>query len=117
MRPLVDPLRCFALGLTLVSLAGCSEYMRRSELISPYGGDAVNGNKIVQMVDPWPRASARRVIAYDGTVMRRAVERYHSGTVIRPKGIGTSATYDEQPPGAANESGPPPAPQAAATPK
>lgn len=114
MRPFADPLRCAVLGLTLVSLAGCSEYVRRSEFISPYGGDAVSGNKVVQMVDPWPRASARRVIAYDGITMRRAIERYHSGTVIQPRGIGTSATYDSQPPSPSNESGPPPAPQASA---
>jgi len=113
MRPFIDPLRCAALGLTLVSLVGCSEYLRRSEFISPYGGDAVNGNKVVQMVDPWPRASARHVIAYDGMDMSRAVRRYRTGTVIQPKGIGTSATY--QAAGASNEPGPPPAPQAAAT--
>jgi len=115
MRPFVDPLRYAALGLTLISLAGCSEYVRRSELISPYSGDAVNGNKVVQMVDPWPRASARRVIAYDGIDMRRAVQRYHSGTVIQPRGIGTSAAYDAgPPPSPSNESGPPPVAQAAA---
>jgi hypothetical protein len=115
MRLFADLLRCAALGLTLASLAGCSEYLRRSELISPYGGDAVNGNKVVQMVDPWPRASARREIAYDGIVMRRAVERYHSGTVIPPKGTGTSTTYELQ--GPSNESGPPPNSQAAAAAK
>jgi hypothetical protein len=114
MRPFIDPLRWAALGLTLVSLAGCSEYVRRSEFISPYSGDAVNGNKVVQMVDPWPRASARHVIAYDGRDMRRAVQRYHSGTVLHPRGIGTSTAYDAAPPSPSNESGPPPVPQASA---
>jgi hypothetical protein len=84
----------FALSLSLVSLAGCSEYVTRSDLISPQGGDAVSRNKVVQMVDPWPRASAERNIAYDGAVMRRAVERYRTGHVIAPKGTGTSNAYD-----------------------
>lgn len=93
MRPSIKCPRA-AIGLALLSLAGCSEYVTRSDLGSPFAGDAVARNKVVQMIDPWPRASAERRIAYDGEVMRRAVERYHTGRVIRPKGSGTSDAYD-----------------------
>ena len=94
MRRFVKSVGGVALPLALVSLAGCSQYLTRSGLLSQQGGDAVARNAVVQMIDPWPRASADRNIAYDGTVMRRAVERYRSGHVIEPKGTGTSNTYD-----------------------
>jgi hypothetical protein len=53
----------------------------------------VEGDKVVQMVDPWPRASADRNIAYNGVAMESAVDRYKTGRVIPPKGTGTSASY------------------------
>jgi hypothetical protein len=88
-----DLVRAGALALTLVSLAGCSEYLARRDAISPFGGNAVEGNKVVEMVDPWPRAAADNRIAYNGAVMQSAVERYRTGRVIPPKGTGTSTTY------------------------
>jgi hypothetical protein len=45
------------------------------------------------MVDPWPREAANNNIAYNGTVMQSAVERYRTGRVIKPVGAGTSTTY------------------------
>ena len=85
--------RAGALALTLVSLAGCSEYLARRDVISPFGGNAVETDKVVQMDDPWPRDAADNHIAYNGTVIQSAVERYRTGRVIQPKGTGTSATY------------------------
>ena len=93
MRRFADLVRVGALTLALASLAGCSEYLARRDVISPLGGDAVDGDKVVQMVDPWPRAAADNRIAYNGTVMQSAVERYRTGRVIPPKGTGTSAAY------------------------
>lgn len=93
MRPYIDLLRAGGLVLALASLAGCSEYLARRDAISPLGGNAVEGDKVVQMVDPWPRESADRNIAYNGTVMQSAVERYRTGRVIKPTGTGTSTTY------------------------
>lgn len=89
-----------ALALTALlgsSLAGCSEYLDRRETISLNGGNAVAQNSIVQMVDPWPRASANRNIAFDGNVMESAVRRYRTGQVIPPRGIGTSSSYNASP--------------------
>ena len=93
MRRLTDLLRAGGLLLALASLAGCSEYLARRDAISPLGGNAVEGDKVVQMVDPWPREAANNNIAYNGTVMQSAVERYRTGRVIKPVAAGTSTTY------------------------
>jgi hypothetical protein len=70
------------------------------------------------MVDPWPAVAADRNIAYDGIVMRHAVERYHSGRVIVPNGPGTSSAYGDGAapaqsgdPASAGPSAPPPPPK------
>lgn len=117
MRPFSNAARWSALALVLPALASCSEYLARRDPISVYGGDAVMGNRVVQMVDPWPRAAADRNIAYDGTVMARAVRRYHEGRVIQPSLNGTSSAYDAPPAAQASEPLPQSAPaQAAAAP-
>jgi hypothetical protein len=85
--------RAIVLGASLASLAGCSEYFDRRDTIAVQGGNAVQTNKVVQMVDPWPRDSANRTIAYNGVVMQTAVERYRTGRVIPPSGINTATAY------------------------
>jgi len=93
MRLSVDFVRGAVLTLALVSLAGCSEYLARRDSISPLGGNTIEGDKLVQMVDPWPRASVDRDIAYSGIDIENAMERYKTGRVIPPKGTGTSGSY------------------------
>ena len=95
MRPSSNTLRTLALALLLAALAGCSEYLDRRETISLGGGDSVATDKVTQMVDPWPRDSANRNIAFDGAKMETAVERYRTNRVISPRGIGTSASYQQ----------------------
>ena len=90
-----DLMRVGALTLALVTLAGCSEYVARRDAISAYGGNAPETSKVVQMVDPWPAHAADRDIAYNGTVMQSAVERYRTGRVIQPKGTTTATTYQQ----------------------
>jgi hypothetical protein len=80
------------------ALAGCSEYLARRDAISPTAGDAVMTDRITQMTDPWPRDSADRDIAFNGERMEAAVNRYRTGTVIAPAGIGTGSTYQAPPP-------------------
>jgi hypothetical protein len=100
MHRFTNVVRWGALALTLPALASCSEYLARRDTISVYGGDAVMGNRVVQMVDPWPPHAADRNIAYDGTVMSRAVRRYHEGRVIQPSLNGTSSAYQDAQPNA-----------------
>jgi hypothetical protein len=90
-----DLARAGALTLVLAALAGCSEYVARRDAISAYGGNAVEADKVVHMVDPWPPHAADRNIAYNGTVMQSAAERYRTGRVTPPKGTGTSTTYQQ----------------------
>lgn len=99
-----------AFALTL-AIGGCSNgYLDRRETISQSAGDAVASNMVSQMVDPWPVYSGDKNLAYDGQKMQSAVERYRNNQVIVPKGIGTSASYQQaqQNPGggAANNSSP-----------
>jgi hypothetical protein len=104
MQPFNNPVRALALASLLATLAGCSEYLDHRETISLGGGDSVATNEATQMVDPWPRDSANRNIAYNGDKMQSAVERYRTNKVIPPQGIGTSASY--QPAAAQNNSAP-----------
>jgi hypothetical protein len=95
MQPSSNLLRTTALAVLLAALAGCSEYLDRRDTISLNGGNSVAANKVTQMVDPWPRASAKKNIAFNGAKMQSAVERYRTNRVIRPQGIGTSASYQQ----------------------
>jgi hypothetical protein len=95
MRPSNKAARALALAGVLVLLAGCSEYLDRRDTIALSSGDAAASNSATQVVDPWPRASADRNIAYDGQVMESAVERYRTNRVYPPQGTGTSNSYQQ----------------------
>lgn len=96
MRPSSNVVRVIALAVTLVTLGGCSEYLERRDTLSTASGDAVFTNRVTHMVDPWPRESASRDIAFNGEVMQAAVQRYRTGKVIPPAGTGTGSTYQPQ---------------------
>ena len=108
MRRFADAIGWCAIVLGLPALASCSEYLDRRDGISLYSGDAIAGNRVVQMVDPWPRVAADRNISYDGAVIGRAVARYRAGKVIQPRAGGTSSTYDENGQAAQGADVPPP---------
>jgi hypothetical protein len=75
-----------------ILLAGCSDiYFDRRDSIAPSVGDAVAVNKVTQMVDPWPQASANKNIAYNGEKMQTAIERYRQGRIIPPVNATTSS--------------------------
>ena len=71
----------------LAVLGGCSEYLDRRDTIAKSGGNAVATNVVTHMVDPWPRASANRNIAFNGARIESAFERYRNNKVIAPRGI------------------------------
>lgn len=83
------------------ALSGCSDiYFDRRETVVPYAGDAKAINQVTMMVDPWPRYSANRNIAFNGERMQGAVERYRTHNVIRPMSPLTSdsGTQPQPPP-------------------
>ena len=78
------------------AVAGCSEmYYDRRETVSLGAGDSVATNKVTQMVDPWPAASAKNNIAFNGQLMQAAQDRYNRGKVITPV-LPTSTSKDYQ---------------------
>jgi hypothetical protein len=95
MRPSSNIPRALALAALMTALAGCSEYLDRRDTISLNGGNSVASNEVSQMVDPWPRDSANKNIAFSGAKMQSAVERYRTNRVITPQGMSTSANYQQ----------------------
>ena len=57
-------------------------------------------NRVTQMIDPWPPASGRRNIAYNGEKMQTAAERYRTGRIIPPVNATTNTVVAPQRPGA-----------------
>jgi hypothetical protein len=70
-------------------------YFDRRQTIALGAGDALATNKVTQMVDPWPAASANNNIAFNGQLMQSAQDRYNRGKVITPV-LPTSASKDYQ---------------------
>jgi hypothetical protein len=95
MPPFSKALRTLALGALFATLGGCSEYLDRRDTIALSGGNAVATDVVTHMVDPWPRESANRNIAFNGPKMQMAVERYRTNRVVTPHGIGTSSAYQD----------------------
>jgi hypothetical protein len=81
------------LGTTLgVTLGGCSDlYFDRRDTISLASGEAMAANRATLAIDPWPAASGRNNIAYNGEKAEVAAERYRTGRVIPPVNATTSS--------------------------
>ena len=74
-------------------LGGCSDiYYDRRETIALGGDDALASNRAIHMVDPWPRHSENRNLAFNGQRSQSAVERYQHNKVIEPVSVTTSST-------------------------
>jgi hypothetical protein len=87
-------LRIAAALLLGVTLAACSDSnIDRRDTIALSGGNAVATDEATQMVDPWPRASANKNIAFNGQKMQSAVQRYRENKVTPPSSPGTTSAY------------------------
>ena len=82
---------CLALACSFVLVACSDLYLDRRETVSLGAGDAVANDAALQTIDPWPPASANRDIRSNGPRMAGAVERYRTGKIIQPQGLGTSS--------------------------
>lgn len=83
------------------TLAACSDiYYDRRETIALGADDAVAGNRAIHTVDPWPRHSANRNIAFNGERLQGAIERYRRHEVIEPRPESTSNVSQQQIPAA-----------------
>ena len=81
MQPFSKFAAKIVLAVLIATLAGCSEYLDRRDTIALSGGNAVYTDRVTHTVDPWPRDSANREIAFNGDKMQTAVERYRRGVV------------------------------------
>jgi hypothetical protein len=89
-QPVTRPLAVAA--ILAVSLAACSElYYERRDTLSLVSGESMAANRVTHMIDPWPRASGKRNIAYNGEKAAAASERYRTGRIIRPGHASTSS--------------------------
>ncbi len=74
------------------TLGGCSDiYFDRRDTISLASGEAMAANRATMIIDPWPVASGRNNIAYNGEKAAVAAERYRTGRVIPPVNATTSS--------------------------
>jgi hypothetical protein len=91
-----SPSRTSALAILIAAaatLGGCSDiYYDRRESIAVGAGDAIETNKVTQVVDPWPPYVNNRNFAFNGQRMQAAHERYRHNKVITPVNVTTSST-------------------------
>ncbi len=64
------------MGVAVMLPACSSDYTVRQDPVSLDAGDAVERNKIAQIIDPWPRNTGNTRILYNGERMLNAVENY-----------------------------------------
>ena len=77
-------LAVIGVGLMLTACASEDLYLDRRDSVALNAGDAVAGNTVTQMVDPWPAESGNKNIAFNGERMQSAQQRYRTGKVIPP---------------------------------
>ena len=78
-------------------LGGCSDiYYDRRETVALGADDHIAANRVVQMVDPWPRDVGNKNIAFNGQRMQAAVERYRNNRVIPPVNVTTTSMTQAQ---------------------
>ena len=83
---------CAAIIAVGAAVGGCSDiYFDRRETVTLGANDAVETNKVVHMVDPWPRSSTNRQLAFEGERMQAANERYRNNRVTTPVNVTTSS--------------------------
>ena len=68
-------------AITLLVTA-CQDYAARRDTIAFHAGEAAAYNKAVHTIDPWPAASARTDLDFDGERAVRAIERYEAGGAV-----------------------------------
>jgi hypothetical protein len=91
--PLTDSARLFALAALAAGLGAwgwdwnedCGCYP--TEFVTRQAGDAVQVNKDIQMIDPWPHYVKNRKLNLDGHRASIAMRRYQADQVIPPRNL------------------------------
>jgi hypothetical protein len=93
----------FARGIALVAvlaLGACSggtDSLENQDSVTLQFGDAVNTNKALQTIDPWPRAVAETRLTTSGQRSAAAGERYRTGMILPPVPATTNAISSAAP--------------------
>ncbi len=75
----------------IASLAACQQYEDRSDKITLQLGDAVESNKVIHTINPWPPGVHNKAIAMDGARALAANKRYENNKIIKPKRLRTNS--------------------------
>jgi hypothetical protein len=78
--------------LPIVLVGGCSEYLSREDKIYLGAGDSVAANKVVHVVDPWPRDGFNTNGRTTGQRLVAPVQRYRDGLQRAPAAPAAGAT-------------------------
>lgn len=74
----------------LFALGACAQYQNKEPLGRDYG-NAVTHNMSVQVINPAPDLEGKEVPDMAGTRASGAINRYDTGTVIKPQRIDTTS--------------------------
>lgn len=81
----------------ILTVSGCTDYLKRRDTLTLETGEAVQANMAVHVIDPSPPASARIVRDTDGERLQHGIERYRNpqagfggGGAIAPIPIGAT---------------------------
>jgi len=62
----------------ILTVSGCTDYLKRRDTLNLESGEAVQANMAVHVIDPSPPASARIVRDTDGERLQHGIERYRN---------------------------------------
>lgn len=88
----------FVLAGASLGVAGCEQYLDRSDTITLGVADATNTNKAAQAITAWPAEARQDRWLSDGERARIAADRYRKRTVPEPRQLGKEATPSEPTP-------------------
>lgn len=74
--------RSLVLGASLLPtlmLGACADYAKQRDTITTSAGDAIAHNKVVHIIDPWPRVASNTRILGNGQRVDRVTKQYLTG--------------------------------------
>lgn len=74
---------------------GHGQYLARRDTIALGAGDAMDSNRAIHTIDPWPPYSRNDRLQFDGQRMWLGITRYKKNESIEPRGLATQEISDE----------------------
>ena len=70
---------------------GHGQYLPRRDTIALGAGDAMNSNRAIHTIDPWPHYAKDHKLEFDGQRMWLGIIRYQANKSIEPVGLTTQS--------------------------